>query len=93
MVDYAWDHAVISDRVYQNILINCNFNSVQSQECSNALQQYFDVYKVIDMYSLYTPRCESGYPNFTASSLAVQTESSQESITQFVSLFPSHILV
>ncbi|XP_038974000.1 serine carboxypeptidase-like 34 [Phoenix dactylifera] len=68
MVDYAWDHAVISDRVYRNIVTSCNFSAATfSQECNDAFSQYYAVYDIIDMYSLYTPRCESGYPNFTAS--------------------------
>ncbi|XP_031272346.1 serine carboxypeptidase-like 34 [Pistacia vera] len=60
MIDYAWDHAVISDRLYHNIKSHCNFSidsDHQSTSCSRALNQYFDVYKIIDMYSLYTPTC------------------------------------
>ncbi|GMG98902.1 hypothetical protein Nepgr_000742 [Nepenthes gracilis] len=58
MIYYAWDHAVISDGVYSNIKTRCNFsqNSVNSA-CNDALSQYFAVYKIIDMYSLYTPTC------------------------------------
>ncbi|KAK9275927.1 hypothetical protein L1049_023201 [Liquidambar formosana] len=58
MVDYAWDHAVISDRVYNDIKSKCNF-SVEplSHVCNRALDRYFDVYKIIDMYSLYAPTC------------------------------------
>ncbi|XWS39587.1 hypothetical protein CRYUN_Cryun18bG0068100 [Craigia yunnanensis] len=58
MVDYAWDHAVISDRVYDNIKIKCNF-SQPTQDCNEALSEYFEVYSIIDMYSLYTPSCVS----------------------------------
>ncbi|XP_010274881.1 PREDICTED: serine carboxypeptidase-like 34 [Nelumbo nucifera] len=58
MIDYAWDHAVISDRVYQDVKTYCNFsNSDQSNECNNALNEYFAVYDIIDMYSLYAPTC------------------------------------
>ena len=60
MVDYAWDHAVISDRVYHNIKIKCNFSSEQpTPDCNEALFYYFEVYRIIDMYSLYTPSCVS----------------------------------
>ncbi|XVF01776.1 hypothetical protein REPUB_Repub04eG0118400 [Reevesia pubescens] len=60
MVDYAWDHAVISDQVYKDIKIKCNFSSTYtSMECNEALNAYFDVYKIIDMYSLYAPNCVS----------------------------------
>ncbi|CAK9162779.1 unnamed protein product, partial [Ilex paraguariensis] len=58
MIDYAWDHAVISDRVYKDIKSRCNFsNEHLSDECNQALNRYFDVYKIIDMYSLYSPTC------------------------------------
>ncbi|XP_039002630.1 serine carboxypeptidase-like 34 [Hibiscus syriacus] len=60
MVDYAWDHAVISDRVYNNIKLECNFSRPkQTDDCKKALEAYFDVYNIIDMYSLYTPTCVS----------------------------------
>ncbi|KAL1362281.1 hypothetical protein HN51_010546 [Arachis hypogaea] len=63
MVDYAWDHAVLSDGVYHNITSNCDFRYANltdeglSKPCNDALKKYFDVYKIIDMYSLYTPMC------------------------------------
>ncbi|KAF6164818.1 hypothetical protein GIB67_017144 [Kingdonia uniflora] len=58
MVDYAWDHAVISDRVYKNIKKKCNFSiSDPPLECTAALDKYFDVYRLIDMYSIYAPTC------------------------------------
>lgn len=60
MVDYAWDHAVISDGVYNNIKINCNFStSNTTNDCNEAMKAYFDVYNIIDMYSLYAPSCNS----------------------------------
>lgn len=58
MIDYAWDHAVISDRVYNDVKQKCNFSeSHPSKDCKHALSKYFEVYKIIDMYSLYSPRC------------------------------------
>ncbi|XP_010546241.1 PREDICTED: serine carboxypeptidase-like 34 isoform X2 [Tarenaya hassleriana] len=61
MIDYAWDHAVISDGLYERVKKGCDFRQDQrpSKECSNALDEYFEVYKIIDMYSLYTPTCVS----------------------------------
>ena len=60
MIDYAWDHAVISDGVYHNITTTCDFSlSNLTKDCKVELNKYFDVYKIIDMYSLYTPRCFS----------------------------------
>ncbi|KAI3982886.1 hypothetical protein MKX01_010369 [Papaver californicum] len=61
MIDYAWDHAVISDRIYDDIKKTCNFSqSPVSDECDTNLNKYFDVYDLIDMYSLYAPSCING---------------------------------
>lgn len=58
MVDYAWDHAVISDRVYNDLKKNCDFSKKNlTTECNKALTQYFAEYRLIDIYSLYTPIC------------------------------------
>ncbi|KAJ6799080.1 serine carboxypeptidase-like 34 [Iris pallida] len=58
LIDYAWHHAVISDRLYETIKLNCDF-SIQnvSRTCSAAVDEYYDVYDIIDMYSLYSPTC------------------------------------
>ncbi|KAM7484837.1 hypothetical protein LguiA_000846 [Lonicera macranthoides] len=62
MIDYAWDHAVISDRVYHDVKSQCNFSDEhQSKDCDKALNEYFDVYEIIDMYSLYSPSCVSNF--------------------------------
>ncbi|KAJ3680274.1 hypothetical protein LUZ60_016552 [Juncus effusus] len=58
MIEYAWDHAVISDELYYSIKINCNFSQeTMSAACNNSMNEYFAVYDIIDMYSLYTPTC------------------------------------
>ncbi|KAM6566691.1 hypothetical protein CsatA_025819 [Cannabis sativa] len=61
MIEYAWNHAVISDSLYDGIRRKCNFSDDQQvndhNECSVLMNKYFDVYKIIDMYSLYTPKC------------------------------------
>ncbi|KAH0462893.1 hypothetical protein IEQ34_007475 [Dendrobium chrysotoxum] len=58
MIDYAWDHAVISDQVYRDIKKTCNFSIEHDNDsCSAALDRYFQVYNIIDMYSLYVPIC------------------------------------
>lgn len=65
MIDYAWDHAVISDHLYKEIKSKCNFSQENlSADCNTALSHYFDVYSIIDMYSLYSPICVNS--NFTA---------------------------
>ncbi|XP_047958435.1 serine carboxypeptidase-like 34 isoform X2 [Salvia hispanica] len=63
LIDYAWHHAVISDKLYEEIKKKCNFKLENvSSDCNNALDKYFEVYKIIDMYSLYTPNCvDSNY--------------------------------
>ncbi|XP_015063780.1 serine carboxypeptidase-like 34 [Solanum pennellii] len=58
MIDYAWDHAVISDHLYDSIKRVCNFSlKPVGDDCDNLLNQYFAVYKILDMYSLYAPNC------------------------------------
>ena len=58
MIDYAWDHAVISDHLYDEIKSKCNFSDEHpSSGCNLAINDYFQVYGIIDMYSLYTPTC------------------------------------
>lgn len=61
MIDYAWDHAVISDGLYDDIKNHCNFSTEVniSKQCDKLLDKYYEVYKIIDMYSLYTPNCVS----------------------------------
>ncbi|KAK1416367.1 hypothetical protein QVD17_32158 [Tagetes erecta] len=66
MIDYAWDHAVISDRVYHNVQTKCNFSDPKSSSaCDTALGEYFQVYRLIDMYSLYAPSCVDKSSNST----------------------------
>ncbi|KAH6837878.1 serine carboxypeptidase-like 34 [Perilla frutescens var. hirtella] len=58
LIDYAWHHAVISDSLYDEIKKKCNFKLINvSEDCNTAMNKYFEVYKIIDMYSLYTPNC------------------------------------
>lgn len=59
MIEYAWDHALISDRVYNDFkAADCNFTAdVKSNDCVLALNNYFAVYDLIDMYNIYSPTC------------------------------------
>ncbi|CAI0444001.1 unnamed protein product [Linum tenue] len=61
MVEYAWDHAVISDQVYDKVKHACDFADEEeftsAAACKEALKGYFDVYYLIDMYSLFAPAC------------------------------------
>ena len=73
MVSYAWDHAVISDRVFFDIKKACNFSAEPvTEECNIALGKYFEVYEIIDMYSLYAPTCEDDATSSTTSFVARQ---------------------
>ncbi|CAN4105495.1 unnamed protein product [Withania somnifera] len=66
MIDYAWDHAVISDHLYRSIKRVCNFSLKHlGNDCDDLLNQYFAVYKILDMYSLYAPKCVNS--NFSTS--------------------------
>ena len=71
IVDSAWHHAIISDNLYSDFKKNCDFSLVElSPECDADIGQFTALYKIIDIYSLYTDRCELGYPDFNTSSSA-----------------------
>jgi serine carboxypeptidase-like clade 2 len=72
MVDYAWDHAVISDELYAAITNSCRFDAGSSSDfsssaprplnpdtvnCDSAMSAFYDAFNHIDIYSLYTPYC------------------------------------
>lgn len=60
LVDYAWSHAVISDETHKTIIDNCDFNSNNTwsnEACTKAVNEVFEQYKEIDIYSLYTSVC------------------------------------
>ncbi|XP_021750570.1 serine carboxypeptidase-like 34 [Chenopodium quinoa] len=69
MIDYAWDHAVISDKVFRDVKRKCNFKVENvSDDCTSALNEYFEVYDLIDMYSLYAPICTKNYTDVSSNS-------------------------
>ncbi|XP_044961247.1 serine carboxypeptidase-like 34 [Hordeum vulgare subsp. vulgare] len=70
MVDYAWDHAVISDELYDAINANCRFDQAGNSSdfsssgqnppnaaCDRAMNGFYEAFDHIDIYSLYTPAC------------------------------------
>ncbi|XP_041014953.1 serine carboxypeptidase-like 34 isoform X2 [Juglans microcarpa x Juglans regia] len=65
IADYAWNHAMISDRLYHDIKSKCNFK-IQSDGCDSAFSELYAAYDGIDIYSIYTPICVNG--NTTKSS-------------------------
>ncbi|TXG56910.1 hypothetical protein EZV62_018223 [Acer yangbiense] len=71
MIDYAWGHALISDGVYRDIKQYCNFSRQgQTQNCFQALIKYYQLFDLIDMYSLYTPTCPLPRPFAAATAAA-----------------------
>ncbi|KAK1284682.1 Serine carboxypeptidase-like 31 [Acorus calamus] len=66
LVDYAWSHAVISDRTHKIIKDNCNFSSTNTwdnMKCARAVNEVLDQYREIDIYSLYTSLCITNSTN------------------------------
>ena len=64
MVEYAWNHAIISDHVYNDVKNNCDFsNKNMTSTCNKALTQYFNEYRLIDIYNLYAPICVDNQTN------------------------------
>lgn len=60
LVDYAWSHAIVSEETHKTILQNCDFkrnDTWDNKKCTNAVDEVFTQYKVIDIYSIYTPAC------------------------------------
>ncbi|KAI7994332.1 Serine carboxypeptidase-like 34 [Camellia lanceoleosa] len=73
MIDYAWDHAVISDHVYANVKSKCNFSDPnRSNDCGVALDNFFAAYNDIDMYSLYSPLCVDSTSSTTRKTPMIQ---------------------
>eukprot|EP00250_Pteridium_aquilinum_P017943 c23855_g1_i1 orf=891-2321(+) len=65
LIEYWWDHALISDTTYHAILAACDFHAENTSETCNHLIDYAFEQEMgdIDPYSIYTPVCK----NFTQS--------------------------
>lgn len=62
MVEYAWSHAIISDKVYNTIKKECSFFGLRKNDtkaCLPAIRAFAQAYSDIDIYSIYTPVCLS----------------------------------
>lgn len=59
LIEYWWDHALISDDSYHAILAACDFHKANlSKTCTNLINDVFEhVLGDIDPYSIYTPVC------------------------------------
>lgn len=73
MIDYAWSHSLISDGLHEAITKNCDFSKLNyTDDCWMFLSRYYELYQIMDMYSLYSPTCPQGRP-FAASFMSVQS--------------------
>jgi serine carboxypeptidase-like clade 2 len=86
MIDYAWHHALISDRQYQELKIRCDLK--QSGECFFAINEFYAAYNdIIDMYSLYTSRCVR--TSISRSSTTNDTALRSKAVIMISIIFPS----
>ena len=60
LIEYWWDHALISDSTYNSLHVHCDFHTQNvSDMCNQLLENAFDKEMVdIDLYSIYTPACK-----------------------------------
>lgn len=62
MMDFFWSHALISDEIYQGILLNCNFSSLSppTNSCESYVYQAQKlVFGKVFIYNIYAPFCGS----------------------------------
>ncbi|KAL0004887.1 hypothetical protein SO802_012448 [Lithocarpus litseifolius] len=58
MFEYAWSHAIISDKLYDDIGKECDFRSDnQTRNCGNHIRGFLEAYSAIDIYNIYAPIC------------------------------------
>ncbi|XP_030956751.1 serine carboxypeptidase-like 35 [Quercus lobata] len=58
MFEYAWSHAIISDKLYNDIVKECDFRSDnQTRNCGNHIRGFLEAYSAIDIYNIYAPIC------------------------------------
>ncbi|KAK6931732.1 Peptidase S10, serine carboxypeptidase [Dillenia turbinata] len=58
-IEYAWSHAIISDKLYNDIVRECDFRSSDNltQVCLDNFKGFLEAYSDIDIYSIYSPVC------------------------------------
>lgn len=58
IADYAWSHAITSDKTYKLIKSLCNFtNNNWTDGCNSVMESLFAEYNEIDIYNIYAPSC------------------------------------
>ena len=77
MIEYAWSHGIISDKLYHSIVNDCQFapeansesvNQTATGHCDDHLIAFLLAYSDIDIYSIYAPICLSPSSSSTFSS-------------------------
>lgn len=78
-IEYWWDHALISDNSYRNILKACDFHKENvSALCNRLVEDAFNIdFGDIDPYSIYTPVCKT---NTQSRRLAARRSKSNPSV-------------
>lgn len=72
LIDYAWNHAIISDQVYNGIVKNCDFKKEnQTKDCTLHVSKLLEAYLDIDIYSIYSPVCLNKYQKSVSAKLVV----------------------
>nr|XP_023897455.1 serine carboxypeptidase-like 35 [Quercus suber] len=58
MFEYSWSHAIISDKLYNDIVKECDFRSDnQTRNCGIHIRGFLEAYSAIDIYNIYAPIC------------------------------------
>lgn len=59
IVDYAWSHGIISDKLYQSLKADCEDFKLPhtSSQCNDQLKAFFDAFSGIDIFNIYSPVC------------------------------------
>ncbi|KAK9274717.1 hypothetical protein L1049_021968 [Liquidambar formosana] len=59
-IEYAWSHAIISDKLYHNIIKECDVHqSNLTSICAIHMRGLLEAYSDIDIYGIYAPVCLS----------------------------------
>lgn len=75
---------MISDETHKTIIENCDFNSNDTWSnivCNKAVDEVFDQYKEIDIYSLYTSVCLGDSASSPSGSLQVMMKRSSTMVS------------
>lgn len=54
---YAWNHALISDQLYERVIGSCNVSKLNVDFCNDLEDKIYNEMGNIDIYSIYAPIC------------------------------------